>query len=242
MDGLLEQLVERLRRSFGDRLVSVVLYGSAASNEDHSGYSDLNVLCVLTKTGVRELADAESLFRWWRGEGNPAPLLMSENELQNATDSFAAEFHDMQKQRRVLHGPDVIAGISIDTSFYRAQIEHDLRSKQLRLRQKAAGILSDDDHLRRLLVDSVSTFLVLFRHALALHGVDAPTGKRDVLERARERFAFDPAPFESLLDIREKRIRPREVEPVGLLGPYLDGIASVIDAVDRLGGRTCAEN
>jgi hypothetical protein len=234
MDKLLEQLVERLRRSYGERLVSVVLYGSAASEEYHPGYSDLNVLCVLTQVAAKELADAEDLFRWWRGEGNPAPLLMSQAELGRATDCFPAEFRDIQRQHRILSGQDVISGLTIGDSFYRAQVEHDLRAKLLRLRQKASGILSEDDRLLRLLVDSVSTFCVLFRHALILHGASAPASKREIVESARERFGVDPAPFFSLLDIRERRIRAREVDPLVLLVRYLEGIGKVIEAVDGL--------
>ncbi len=64
----------------------------------------------------------------------------------------------------------MISSLVVDDSFYRAQVEHDLRAKLLRLRQKASGMMSDADLLRRLLLDSVSTFCVLFRHALLLHG------------------------------------------------------------------------
>ena len=46
----------------------------------------------------------------------------------------------------------MISALVIDDSFYRAQVEHELRAKLLRLRQKAAGMLSDQDLLRRLLV------------------------------------------------------------------------------------------
>jgi len=134
----------------------------------------------------------------------------------------------------VLHGKDVIAGMVVDDSFYRAQVEHDLRAKFLRLRQKSAGILSEEDLLRRLLADSVSTFCVLFRHALVLHGDPPPDGKRDIVARAAERFGFDAAPLTQLLDIREERVKPRDVDPVSLLGRYLLAIAAVIAAVDRL--------
>ncbi len=36
MDKLLEQLVEKLQKAYGDRLVSVVLYGSAAAGDHHA--------------------------------------------------------------------------------------------------------------------------------------------------------------------------------------------------------------
>jgi hypothetical protein len=159
---------------------------------------------------------------------------MTEREVATSTDCFAIEFHDIQRHRRVLYGRDVLADQPVDDSFYRAQVEHELRAKLLRLRQKASGMMSDDDLLRRLLLDSVSTFCVLFRHALILHGVDAPATKRDIIARAQEQFGVDPLPFEKLLDVREERVKPRDLEPLALLAPYMEGISRVIDAVDGL--------
>jgi predicted nucleotidyltransferase len=234
MENTLNQLQDKLTKALGDRLVSVVLYGSAAAGDHHEGFSDLNVLCVLDQVTARELAQSEPVFRWWREKGNPSPLLLSESEVATSTDCFAIEFHDIKAHHRILQGKDVISQLVVDDAFYRAQVEHDLRAKLLRLRQKASGALSDKDTLRRLMADSISTFCVLFRHALILHGVAAKGKKRDVIEQARERFGIDPAPFAKLLDLREELIKPRDLEPQGMLDSYLKQISIVIDAVDRL--------
>jgi hypothetical protein len=234
MEKLLTELIGKLRKAHGERLVSVVLYGSAAAGDHHADFSDINILCVLSEITPRELAAGEDIFRWWREKGSPSPLLLTEHELLASADCFAIEFHDIQRQHRLLHGKDVISSLTFEDSFYRAQVEHDLRAKLLRVRQKAGGMLSNPDLLRRMLLDSVSTFCVLFRHALILRGVDAPALKRDVIERAREVFGIDAAPFEKLLDVREGRLKPREVDPVRLLAPYLKEISQVIDAVDQI--------
>lgn len=234
MDKLLQQLLEKLQKAYGDRLVSVILYGSAATGEHHARFSDYNILCVLSEITPRELAAGDHIFRWWRTQGSPAPQLLTEHEVATSTDCFAIEFHDIKQHHRLLYGKDVLTDLVVDNSFYRAQVEHDLRAKLLRLRQKASGMMSDSDLLRRLLLDSLSTFCVLFRHALLLHGVDAPARKRDVIRRSGEQFGLDARPFEKLLDVREERLKPREVEPVQLLTLYLEGVGRVIDAVDRL--------
>jgi hypothetical protein len=234
MPGALDQLVERLRKALEADLVSVVLYGSAAVGDNDEKYSDYNVLCVLRQITPAQLGATEMIFRWWRGEGNPAPLLLTEQEVRTSTDCFAIEFHDIQEHHRILHGADVTAGLEIDRSFYRAQVEQELRGKLLRLRQKAAGILSDKDILTRLLVDSISTFCVLFRHALILHGYEAPARKRETIERAGERFGIDAAPFRRLLDLRGAKDKAKDVEPVALLAAYIQEIGKVIDAVDVL--------
>ncbi|HXG31894.1 MAG TPA: hypothetical protein VNJ11_00895 [Bryobacteraceae bacterium] len=234
MDRVLNQLVERLKKSYGERLVSVVLYGSAAVGDHHGRFSDLNVLCVLEQITPRELSESAPIFRWWRELGNPAPLLLSLEEVRTSTDCFPIEFHDIQERRRVLYGEDVIADLEIDDAFYRAQVEHELRAKLLRLRQKAAGVLADRELLRTLLIDSVSTFCVLFRHALRLAGVAAAFEKRRILEQAEQQFGLDPAPFERILDLREQKIKPKDVDPGPLFASYLKGIEVVLAAVDKL--------
>ena len=234
MANNLDQLVEKLRKALDTGLVSVVLYGSAATGDHQDKFSDYNILCVLTKITPSELRAAEPVFRWWREQGNPSPLLLTEHELKTSTDCFAIEFHDIQRHHRLLYGKDVVTPLVVDDSFYRAEVEHDLRAKLLRLRQKASGMLADTALLRRLLVDSVATFCVLFRHALLLHGVDTPSNQREEIAAATDRFGIDPQPFETLLDVREERRKLREVDPEALLGSYLKGISAVIDAVDRL--------
>jgi hypothetical protein len=239
MDKVIQQLVEKLQKAYGERLVSVVLYGSAAAGDHHAKFSDYNILCVLSQLSTRELGASETIFRWWREQGSPSPLLLTERE--TSTDCFAIEFNDIKRRHQLLFGKDVISNLVVEQTFYRAQVEHDLRAKLLRLRQKASGMLSDADLLRRLLLDSVSTFCVLFRHALILAGADGPFAKREVIARASERFGFDRQPFETLLSIREERLKAREAEPVALLDAYLNAISVVIAAVDQLEKRPTGE-
>jgi hypothetical protein len=234
MQKVLNQLVERLQKTYGERLVSVVLYGSGAVGDHQGRYSDINILAVLAQITPRELGDSEPIFRWWRELGNPAPLLLSREEVHTATDCFAMEFHDIRSRHRILHGEDVVESLDIDDSFYRAQVEHELRSKLLRLRQKASGALADKDLLRRLLLDSISTFCVLFRHAIVLHGGEAKFPKREVVEEARQRFGIRTEPFDKILDVREERLKPRDLEPFPVFEQYLKEISVVIDAVDSL--------
>jgi predicted nucleotidyltransferase len=232
MEQKLEDLVDRLRSAHGERLVSVILYGSAASGDYHGEFSDLNVLCVLTRVTPAELGASEPIFKWWR-DGNPSPLLLSEEEVRTSTDCFPMEFHDMQERRRVLFGQDVIKDLEIDKTFYRAQVEHELRAKLLRLRQKAAGILGDKQALLRLMIDSVSNFLVIARHALLLLGIETGSGKREVAKNLSG-IHVDSAPFDTLLDLRERKKKPGDVDVEPLFASYLKQIETLVVHVDRL--------
>ncbi len=232
----LSELVRRLKSAFDGHLVAAVLYGSAAMDDWHEHSSDLNVLCVLDQLSRQELTASEPVFRWWRQQGNPPPLLMSEEELRASTDCFPMEFHDMQEHRRVLYGPDVIRDLNVDRSFYRAQVEHELRAKQIRLRQKAAELLSRPEQLLNLLIDSVSTFCVLGRHALILNGHEPRWKKREIvaaLEHATGR-KFEGA--NAILALRAAGKKRPAVDPIPIFDNYLaetDFLVRFIDNLDR---------
>jgi len=233
MEKRLAELVEKLKNAHGAQLVSVILYGSGAREDHHAKYSDLNVLCVLERVSPAELRASEPVSRWWRELGNPSPLLLSAEEVRTSTDCFPIEFQDMQDSRRVLHGQDVIADLDVDRRYYRAQLEHELRAKMLRLRQKAAGILSDSKALTSLMLDSVSTFMVLARHALQLSGIPAGSTRRSIVE-ALPRIGLEAAPFDALLAVREGGKQPGDLDAPSLFAEYLKQIEALVRHVDKL--------
>jgi hypothetical protein len=237
LEQKLATLIDRLKPAFGESLVSAILYGSAAVGDWHEHSSDLNVMCVLSQITPHELVQSEPVFRWWREQGNPPPLLMSEEEVRTSTDSFPMEFSDMCQHRRLLYGRDVIENLRVDRSFYRAQVEHELRAKQIRLRQKAAEILSHPDRLMKLMTDSVSTFCVLGRHALVLSG-NEPRWKKVEIVAALEvatRMAFTAT--NEILSIRATPKQRVANDTAALFGSYLKEIGTLVGFVDGLDQR-----
>jgi predicted nucleotidyltransferase len=234
MEKRLNQLVDKLKQAHGANLVSVILYGSAAAGDYQGAISDLNVFCSLRQVGIDELRKSEKIVQWWRDLGNPSPLLMTPDEIRRSADCFPIEFHDMQERRRLLFGEDVLAGLTIDDRYYRARVEYELRAKLLRLRQKAAGVYSDRSALLLLMEESISTFCVLGRHALRLRNGDAPWTKRDIVAALAAAFGLAATPLDTLLDLREQKMKPRQVDPPTLFDSYLREITVLVDAVDRI--------
>ncbi len=233
----LSQLVQRLLKTHSRNLLSVVLYGSAAAGDYQHKHSDLNVLCVLRELNVDELEKVEQTAHWWRAQGNPAPLVLSEREVTRSADAFPVEFVDMLERHRVLHGDDPVAALEIDPLYHRVQVEHELRAKLLALRQRYLGIHRDRKAVVHLLVDALPAFATLFRHALMLAGERPPLRKREVVAAAAQRFGFDPAGFVAALDVREAKRRPSSVEARSSFESYYTAVVTVCEAVDRLDGK-----
>jgi hypothetical protein len=233
-DKHLSELVERLSGAAGGNLLSVVLHGSAATEEFHPEYSDLNVLCVVRDLSVATMRALSPVLSWWTGHRYPAPLFFTRNELQTAADVFPIEMLDIKERHKVLQGGELFRDLQVPLALHRVQLEHELRTKLLFLRQHYMSLSADHERARNLMLDSVSNFLALFRHALIAMGETMSHSKTEVARRMAAKVDFDPAPFEQLLQVREHRVKPERLDVDALFAAYLAAIEKVIQAVDSL--------
>ena len=229
----LTDLVTRLKNAAGSNLLSVILYGSAATGEFHPGHSDLNVLCIMLSLGRDDLSKLHPASAWWAKKGHPAPLFFTLNELHHSADIFAIELLDIKAAHRVLHGEDVIASLHVPMDLHRLHVERELRNNTLRLRQHYLMHPADSRKTLELMTSSISTFAALFRHALIALGEDPPPTKRSTMDRLGSVLGFDPSPFHTIFEIREGRKRGRDVDVQTTFDAYLDRVAKVTEEIDR---------
>jgi len=231
MEKDLSELVEKLKRAAGTNLKSVVLYGSGVSEEFQPKHSDLNVLSVLDWLDAAELEKLTSAAAWWVRKGHPAPLVFTLEELRRSADVFAIELLDIRARRRVLFGEDVFEGFEVPMNLHREQVERELRTNLIRLRQAYLAAPRNNRALEQLMNASVSTFAALFRHALIALGEPVPQSKRAVVDALAALLRFDAAGFHAVLDAREGRRREKNVPAT--FASYLGAATHVAEEVDR---------
>ena len=234
MEDLLSELVERLKDTYGNDLKSIILYGSGAAKDHHKNFSDLNILCVLQHVGMAELRKGEKAVQWWIKQKQPAPLLLSTEEFRCYDEVFPIEFLDIQQIHRILYGEDPIAAVQVDRTYHRRQVEHELSSNLLRLRQRYLVLHPNDKDVVTLMAESIATFATLARHALIVAGAAAPVRKREIFDAVATRFTLDAAPFQAVLKIREGGEKPAGEDVHRLFAGYLEQIAKLEEYVDRL--------
>ncbi len=230
-DDKLKQLVDRLHYACGDDLVAVVLYGSAARDDFHEQYSDVNLLVVLRHMKPEIYPGLTAVLSWWSHEEKlRPPTIMTLEELRESADVFAIEMLDIKGTHKVLHGEDVVAGIEVPMNLHRVEVEHDLRTTLLRLRNHLLLTNDGDEELKLVMAKSVTSVVTLFRHALIALGENPPHGKTQVLEHAAEVFGFDGKPLRSVLELRSGGHVEDSVH--GLYHNYMSAILAVAHGLD----------
>jgi len=229
----LKNLVERLHEAARDNLESIILYGSAARGDFHEAHSDLNVLCILRSLRAAELARVSAVVKWWIAvQHQPAPLFFGAEELLQSADVFAIEVLDMQQSHRVLYGSDVIAGITVPMNLHRVQVEHELRTLLLRLRQHFLREAGNQQELGSVLAKSFSSALTLLRHTLIAFQGQPPSSPGDVFSRITALTAASAPAFEAVQRLREAKSLDRDAVLLVYDG-YLAALEKVIAALDH---------
>jgi hypothetical protein len=228
------EFVNRLQQAAGTNLESVILYGSATSGEYDTDYSNINLLVILKDTALPKLLALAPAVETWTKQGHSVPLLITRDELERSADVFSIELLDMQRQHRVLFGPDVVASLQIPMHLHRVQLEYELREKLILLRQRLLMDASNEKRTWHLLLRSVPAFATLFRHALIVQGEPVPATKREAVKALGAILSFDASPFEHLLDIREHRADPKQFRLQEIAGRYLAAVEQVTAAVDKM--------
>ncbi len=227
-----EQFTEELQRLYGAALHSVILYGSAAAGDHVGKHSDYNVLVVLERLERGELHMLAPLARRWMRQGNPPPLLFTRESLAHASSVFPLEIADIKDAHRILHGHDAVDDLRVDTARLRFQLAHELQGKLTQLRNRYLAVAGHPRDIKRLLVDSVSTFLILFRGALRLYQPQVPPKKLDALTQLAAHVSLDLQPFQAVLRLKMgARLSHQELEQ--LLADYLLAVESLVGAVER---------
>lgn len=232
-DHKLDDLVQKLKAAAADNVRSVILYGSAATEEFHAKHSDLNVLCVVHQADAGHLEAIHSPVEWWIRHGQRAPLFFTLEELRRTADIFTIELLDMKSRHRILYGENVLADISVPLHYHSIQVERELRTNWLRLRQAILSAPKKPKVYLELMAASFSTFAALFRHALIATGEAPAQTKREAIERIAKFAGADPTGFQTILGVREGKLNERNLNIENTLNQYFAFVEAVTDQFDR---------
>jgi hypothetical protein len=178
------EMVNRLTRALGNRLVSVLSYGPLDPDEEVPLLASRFLLIVPRDLELATLRLLAAPVRWWLKKREPWPRVLSTELLHASSDVYPIEHLELLARRRVLFGIDPITDIDIDRADLRIQCERELREKLMRLREgyiESHGRRDARVALRQLLVVSYASFVRIFRACLVLLGAPAAHHDRDIV-------------------------------------------------------------
>ena len=230
----LETLTTRLTEVLGSRLVTLLLYGSAARAARGEPAPSYNTLLLVDAVDDDLFARIEPVMRKWTSAGNPAPLIFTAQEWRTTSDAFPIEYEDIREAHRLLAGRSPWDGITVRPDHVRRQLEHELMGKLVHLRQAYGAYWNDRARMAAVLAGTFAGFLTMLRAVLRLSGRTPPAPPADVLRDAGTLVGFDAAALERLA-VAASHDTPVKLAPHDPLpAAYLAAVARTAEHVNRM--------
>lgn len=217
MENNIVQWAKELKQELGNNLVSVILYGSAARGEYVRARSDLNLMLVFKKLDLEHITKVGKMMPRKVRKQAPQLVFWTETEIENAWDAFPLEFEDVQGNHRCLAGKDPFNKRTVDKKHMRYQLEFELRSKLLNVRDSWLNLRHDKYALEMFLVKVGNSFDYLIRKSEAVFG---------------KKMAVPADVFETIKKVKNKEIRLKRGELQGLFHQLHETVESVIRTID----------
>jgi predicted nucleotidyltransferase len=234
-EAVFEFFNREIQKIFGDEVVSVTLFGSAATEEYVPKKSDINFLVVLTENGIEQIDQVQKVFIRWQKKRISLPLFITKSYIDNSLDSFPVEFLNMKLAYRVISGEDVLGNLKINKEDLRLQCEHELKGKLLQLRQGFIQTGGNLKAMKSLVSRSIIAFTSIFKALLFLRDKEIPKIKHEVIiETCKEFKEIDEELFSRLLKIKESTIKSTKIQIGNDVHTYILQIRNLSKAINNM--------
>jgi predicted nucleotidyltransferase len=212
----LEGFVAAARAAFGDRLESVVLYGSAAEGALRAT-SDVNVILVLAAF-ERERADRlRDAFALAHATVRLSAMFLLAEEVAGAAEAFAQKFDDVRRRHRVLWGRDPFATLTPSRTALITRLDQVLLNLALRMRAAYVGRSLREEQLVAVIADTAPPLRTAAASLLQLEGRPSVSPKAAL----REVATAVAGPLAEGTLVRMSQARETGTLPAGVAGDTL---------------------
>lgn len=231
----IDKFVDQLKSSFPNQIQSIVLYGSAVTDDFKSKLSDLNFLVLLDEEAISHISVVQKYLASWNKMKISVPLLVTQQYIEASLDVFPIEFLNMQKAYQVIDGDDVLSDLKFDKKHIRMQCERELKGKLLQLRQGYIQSMGRPNLMRDLIAQSVTTFTSIFVALLYLKKIEIPKSRNQIiLSTCKEFSEIDELLFVNLLNIKNQTVKLNKEALIESLELYIFQIQALSQAVDQM--------
>jgi predicted nucleotidyltransferase len=228
------QITESYRKIFGDNLISIILYGSAAGSDYNPGKSDINFLIVLSEEAIDDLESAVKEVSRWRKKNVTTPLFMTRQYITSSLDSYPLEFLNIKRKHSLVYGDDVLKDIVFEAHDLRLQCEREIKGKLLLLREGFLETEGKQKRIKDLIKVSITAFISIFSGLLYLKGIEIPETRREIIHSAADEFPLDRDVFLKCMDIKEEK-KDFSSNEIGIFfKAYLAEVRKLWEIVDKM--------
>jgi hypothetical protein len=223
-----ERLVNDLRSIFGERLQSVVAYGSRVEG---AAEAPLRCLALVKSLSASDLAACAGKARGWQKSGLGIPLILPSEEFRRSLDAFPLEYGEIIRGHERVYGDDPFLGVEVARDDLRRACETQIKSHLIHLREGFIQSGGQPAAVAELVTASAPAFAALLRQVARLVDGAAVSDRRQATHRGARAASLPDGLVADILSLDEAGSMP-SADPARLFPDYLAAIEQLSRTVD----------
>ena len=216
-----EESIKEFKDVLKENLLSAVKFGTEGEQN--------NLLFVLKKLDFDILEKIKPLAIKHTKKAKVVPLFFTQEELSDGADVFPLEFLDIKQPHEVLYGKDLVDKIKFDKKHVRRQLEFELRSKLIHLRENYIWI-KEPKELKELLKRAIPSTMPLFYGLLFLKGIEAPIELDSLFRLVADNYKVDVGVLRKIKKLEGVKVKDEELKKyIKDLMNFLAELGEIVD-------------
>jgi len=224
------EIVEKYRAVFGEKLVSIHIYGSAVTQDFNPKYSDINLAIILENLKLSNLILAKDVIKRLRKKDVSTPLFLSKQYIESSLDTFPIEFLNIKSSHKTVYGQDFFEKLKINPEHLRLQAERELKGKLLILRLAFLESIGNLKVISSLISSSFSSFIPVMKAIIFIKNEEIPERTVDIIKKASDILNIDFTVFLQAYDIKNRKVKMKGEQ----LGEFFERYVKVVDQVSEI--------
>lgn len=207
-------------------LLTVALYGSAARGLYQPGFSDINLLLVLTEADPPALAAVRTCLNAVDIRWRITPYLVTLREWPQLLHTFPTRILEMQRGYELIFGRDLLKEATVDRQALAARTQQELLNILLRFRHRLLAS-HDPAALEADLRGSLPAFIKVLRTLVFLRTSVHHDDRQQVIQAGAAAYGFSEPAFLQLLAWRQGQVILQGPEWEAAADSFLEGLNKV---------------
>ena len=231
---LFTEIEEKYKAVFGESLISIHIYGSAATQDFNPKYSDINVAIILEDLNLKNLIGAKGTIKHLRKKHVSAPLFLSKQYIESSLDTFPIEFLNIKSSHKTIFGDNYFEKLKINSEHLRLQAERELKGKLLILRLAFLENIGNLKVIKNLIFTSFSSFIPVMKAIIILKNEEIPEKIIDIIKKTATLLKIDFTAFLQSFDLKSRNIKMKRQQLVEFYTRYVQAVDQLSEIVDKL--------
>lgn len=235
MDKKIEEFKNEILNIHNKNIIAIYVYGSYVSKTNFIlKKSDINILIIFDTLNFNMLNLILPITHKYKKKYNISILPLTQNYILESIDIFPVEFLDIQLNRKIIYGSDIIKTLEFTKDLIRLECEQQIKGTIIKLQGYFLEYGAEYKNLLSLITNSFKSLIPVFRSIIYLNCININDNNIEMISQLEKISVYEYSTFKFVIKLISGLEKLDKNKIFLFFENYLNQLSIISDFVNRL--------